>query len=77
MRLLRRIRALLQSAILAFANRPAGDAVDRQAERIARQEETIERMEYQLRRYRHRVQREKNRAGLLRLQIWRSINGRN
>jgi len=75
--MLRRFIAILQATALHIINRPAVDAIARQAKQIVRLKRTVAQMEFRMRRYRRHTVTERNRSRVFRLQIWRSLDGKN
>jgi len=77
MKLFRRFIAIVQATALHILAGPAFRAIARQAKQIVRLKRTVAQMEFRMRRYRRHTVTERNRSRVFRLQIWRSLDGKN
>ena len=77
MNVLRRFIAILYATWLEFVNGPAVDTIARQAKLVRQQRQLLARQAEQVRRYKHRTHAEICQSRIFRLQIWRSLNGKN
>ena len=75
--MLRRLKSFIQAAALHAVNKPAVDAIARQAKTLKRQRQAIARLTTQIYRQRRRAQAKLSQSRIFRLQIWRSLNGKN